>query len=1710
MAKWWDQGMSDASQFMPNDPSTALQFATMPNDIVWKPTPEQQESVDFIRSMKGDYASKFSAMTKQGIKQTDELLSKVPGFGIWKAGVKAAFWPVDKLASGAYWLYSNTVSQPLSTAMLQAFKTQIRGDLGTLTDFDEWKDAYSEAENISPGQAAMNFASVAGVAGSEQGAGPEALLQPWMMQLDELNEDQQRQAERLLYDTEYWRDKSGWRYTVGSGASDFALAVGADPIIPVLKGAGAVTKAARHAKLGEDVTKADTHSKRMNEFFDWVAEPGPSGSRKSAYEISQHPIWGKGRRKNPEAARLSEVYATMDRTELPLLMRYNAGQRESVEAVMRMSESTVAQVGKLNENRRLVASVKFDDEMLSYFLAEERAGRSAPGQVQGIGGSGTGYDATGRLIEPPFPRPTEPGPRQSGWDAAYGHLADPAKIHRKAAGELLKQSPRSSFLGHTAVSAEDLTKVEQWRAGELETINAQLAYFQKREGVLQDLIGISNWGKSIEDFAPGSANMFGTMKQAYRLGPMGGSVTKMGDKAVMKAGMGRGNRAKDGGIASEVYRNGFFRTPIRAYHTFGERLPENFVNHVDDDAPQRVMDLLKQVRGMTPETRLGLVNLYSSAGDKVARSRALEDIHGAIIRHYGQTKGLNPAVSQVISDMIRDGVGATMMKLTGKAPGKQMFSAAEEGGVRADLYEDGEAVVVAPLAKTQLSQGDVLLPIREFERFIDRHSGSLAQFNGKPHEAGRWMVDQVDGLSKLWKAATLLRPGYVVRTTSEEAAASAVKFGLFSALADIGEGGWNFMRNRGSQVKAFIGKGDYASTVSGKTRLMLDDPAIRDIARKHGLEETRINLGKEWPIVASRISTERSAIKAKQAEIKRLESLGEDTTAIKADIDDHELVIREFSEYAEEILRKAETSKGFRIGESELEFAGQKFYGPFSKEWNNPIAREQISHEKAFEFLFARSEAVDMNRFIKSGNWVSLDRSAPNYMESWLGALNNQFRQDDVYRLVAEDPTLKKASDFLRTPEGKKHLSHLGPWARDPSSLLRSVQATLDKYLPRGTGLQAKLARGEQISEHELRAVIAEDDFPLVHGEEINQLTKLFSKETMAYKTDEIISKGFKLLGGIPSDILVRQPAFHKFYVQRMQEGILQHQRFRRAKGGDESMTPSELNELFENSAKAAKKDISQVVYDPTRTTATEALRFVSPFLSAHVDSLQRWGGLIAEKPQLLGYVSKIYNAPVAANLVTDAEGNFVDQTGHADIIDPSTGKKIGRKFVGIEERVLHVRLPWDTVNIKGREVPGGGTPIKIQAMNTILPGDPWFFPGTGPLVQMPASQIAKASPTVGDFLQWSKVLPYGPDGSFSDALLPKYMKAAYDAYTADDPGNEKFQQTWLAVYNKQVGEYNSGVRQKPVDLKEVDKEAKQMMFLKILEAWGSPYQTKATPLTGTPYQFYVDQYKKLKDIDPKTADDKFLATYGSDYASFTADLSKSIGVAPTIAAMTKSEEYKDLIDADPEMAAFIVGETYNGGGFSSSVYRKQMETMMGGKPMREGVSGLEAVKQAQTTQGWAEYLKFKGKLDAALYANGFRSYQQKGAEQFVELRNQFIAHLGSKFPEWEKDRGEINTQKIPSRIKFFEKAIKDPRIQSDPLRKDLPALDLYLATRAQVKAELAKRGASKLSFDVGGQPTGENRDLGYAWKNFTAGLVASNTQFQDIYNRYLENDDLQ
>ncbi len=1764
MSRWWDTTVSDASNALYSDPNLALTAATVPVDLTQTQADYKQDQ----EQARQDQGGFFGTLAK-GLGKVDSWASNIPGWGI----AKNVVWePIDKASSGMYWLYSNAVSQPISTLLLLGGKGDVNDNFwSTVTSGKEWGDAYHAAEHISPGQAFINYENT--VEAADQGT-----LLSWFFgdagsEISDAEKAKVKQStDRFLYDTEYWRDKGGWKYTVGSGSIDFMFNL-LDPVggavvggaAKTIKGARSVEFAPQVLKTGEATAEGVGRTRgplvdlfarqqtpaeaaqlpKLQDSFNWMKAEG-----RTTEEIANHPMWGRGRRVNPARYDLAKLIKDTPRENIEQVWRFAVGDATAGRELAEQAPELLKKVGQLADNRVLIGGAKINPSIIAAFKAEaEQADVPRDPNL---------------LIEPPFARPTTPGPRQSGWDATWGDLARTAQVNRMAANAIAEDNPLKIIGPAENLTFADALKGEQWRAGKLTTMADDYDELINKEKYLGGLLG------TMDNWTPAMSPLFGTLGRSYR---SGGLAVRNTENAALQATIrsaGRKPKAVGGNFVMTTIKRGM-GAPMTIVHAFGERTPEGFVNHNSDDARDRVFAMLKSVKDLKPEQRLDLIEQYNLANGKVERSDALKKIHDTVLNHIlVKNEGMDPELATVLREAIKDGIADKLGALKGGGIKSQRFGPAAENPediqkltgqtpdtfdgptpVRSDrlaLEEDGNGFILSPLAVTQLDQSDILLPIKEIQRLVSRSSGSMKaarQAGGKAYDA---VIKNLDSFDNLWKAATLLRPGFIPRMVSDEVLARMWKFGGMATLMDGAKGMGHFLENRSRQVMAITGKGSYVPATgkgiaSNRAIVSLDDEGIIQAAKANDLPVNRIKVPPTLKMAYSRITDENNLIADTQKELalaERAAKKGGDEApspeyiaSLRDRIAGSQAAINEYHDYVGEILRVAQDSVGRRLGDADFSYRiGKTTYRvpqAFSDEWDNPIPRSQITSEGAWKALFSRGEMIDRQRFWshaeKTGSYKLIDPDQPNHMESWLDAINKQMRQDPFHRLIASGKTDKEALAWLNTTaEGRAYMSKMGYWNQEKEQFVRSVRYMMNKYVNE-PALQQKLANNEIITEADLRKAFTRDEFPVVHGEEVKELSKLGIRETASHYRHEYLEKAWKMVADVPADILSRHPTYLQLHQSEMQNLIRQQYHYKTTNFGDDTITPKEWEAMNQKADKLARAKLRQVVYDPINTNGAAGLRFIYPFFKPYIDGLDRWAGLVAERPEQIGKLSKIYNAPVAANLVTDSSGNSVGTDGNADVPDTEAilaeQERLGRaltpeersKFtkkqhVPLKDRILHLKAPWAK--------PGGKEygAIRMQSLNTILPGDPWFDPGTGPIVQVAGNQLAKSSPSMGEFLQWSKILPYGPNQSTADLLTPKYIKSVYDAYVGQDVNNEKYQKAWLDVYNMKTAQYYEQMRQgkhvDPPKFEDIGKEAKNFLWLQAFTDWSSPASVKLSPLTGTPYQFFADQYQALLKADPQNAKDRFLATFGEDYAGFTNALTKSMGIAASIPADKQAEKYKELIAEDPDMAPLVIGDVYNGGPFSPSVYNKQLGQEIGGERVRERITAQESVNLGREQEGWREYMGAMNALDSQLIRSGFRSYTESGAEVFAQAKQSITAQIQEKNPAWAKAFGTTDRNAVPNRIRFMEKLVTDPRLMNDPLRKDIHTLRAYLLVRNNFKQQLAARGLQQLSYDQAGQPAGEAPDIGLAWRNYQMLFKNSSVGFGNLFNRYLANDDLQ
>lgn len=1755
MSRWWENNVADAGSSLFSDPQLAFDAASVPTDLTL------QQNTSSVQAAREDHGAFMNAVGT-ALGKTDGWLSNIPGWGVTKEVVG---YPIDKAATGLRWGYTNLLSRPVATLLLHSAHNMNQGFGGEVSGLFGWgwgKD-WDASKKISPGEALMNIENTA-VATNGGDLMSAALadnnLSPKQKAIVKQNTD------RFIYDTDFWRKKSDWKYNIGSGATDFMFNV-LDPAgNAVIGGAADAVKAARSVKMvkvGEGAAQQTVRtrgvvpdlfmksktaeevsaSKGMQDAFDWMKQPG-----RTREEIANHPMWGRGRRANPARYDLAGLIHSTPRELMETTWRAGAGDMDAANELTQKMPMIVQHIGNLSDDRILLEGTKIDPDMLNHFKVnyEAQAGTGAyaghaPGTMQGPA------VPHGLLYEPPTPRPVTPGPRQDGWDKRWGPLAQKSSVHKTIAAGIAEKDPLK-IVPATGVrpSVAAAALGEQWKADKLDLINNEWADTVNQADHLGKALG------SLDDWTPTNSSLYGTLGNSYRMGGLAFRDTeKAAENATVRSAT-RGVKSKGSNFVMTAVKKGS-NAPLTVIHAFGDGAPQGFVDHTANDARDRVFDMLKQVKGMHADDRLGLIELYNAAGNKIEKSQVLDQIHDKVMDHMLQTNNIHPIVADILKGAIKDGIASKMKELTGKKytnPAQQFGPETVDAAgntLRTDRViaaENGHGMIISPLAQTQLGSNDLLLPVTEINRLIARSSKSFAGFRVGAGNATDWVTDRLDGFDNLWKTATLLRPGFIPRMVSDEWAARAFKFGAMSTLLDGAKGTGNFISNRGRQINAIVtgknldlgmvkgksfGVGDSYVPTTGKgiaskgAFVSLDDQGVINAALARGDKIERIQVPTALDMSYRNIMAEQDAKKATQAE---LDVARKDPNATQGYLDsltdrlvDHDESIGEHHDYIGEILRKAEVSRGRRLGDGDFKYqvGGTTYHVPkaFSQQWDNPIPRDQISSHDSYQALYSRRIMRERARFLshaeKTGAWKIITPDQPDHMGAWVDAVNKQIRQDPFHRMIAGGMNDKDALKWLNThPEGMRYMKQMGYWNQDKPQFVSNVRFMIDKYLG-DNFLKGKLANNEAITEADLRSTFHQDDYPMVHGEEIKENSPLGVRETSSRYIDNLIEAGWKNMADVPSDILSRHPTFLHLHQSEMQKLVGEQHAYKMKYHGTDTITPQEWEKMNQKAAVKAKSDMRQIVYDPRNTTGSQALRFAYPFFKPWADGIQRWGGLVAERPAGLYGMSKIYNAPVAANLVTDADGHHVDEEGYAtyQTMDPNTGKMVSKKeFVPLNKRTLHLRAPWAKQN-------SGNLPISMGSLNTILPGDPWFDPGSGPIIQVAGNQLAKSSPSASEFMQWAKILPYGPSDNTSDILTPKYMMDVYNAYLGKDTQNTAYQQAYLDAHNLAQAKYNEDLAAHKQGVKEpshakIANDAKKFLWLRALVDWTSPVATKTSPLTGTKYQFFVDQYKQLEAADPATARSRFTAMHGEQYLGFTESLTKSMGIAASMSADRQMEKYRDLIADDPDMAPLLIGNIYNGGPFSKAIQVKQLHDEIGGVPVRQAITAEQAINQERVQQGWDAYMQANKALNAQLIRSGFRSYTQTGAEQFQQYKRNITANLSAQNPAWFKAFGTTDRNAIPGRIATMQKMVMDPTIMNDPLRTDAHTLAVYLAERQQFKGLLAQRGLSQLSYDQAGTPIGPSADIGYAWNEVQMGLVNSSVQFDSLFNRYLTNDQLQ
>ncbi len=729
----------------------------------------------------------------------------------------------------------------------------------------------------------------------------------------------------------------------------------------------------------------------------------------------------------------------------------------------------------------------------------------------------------------------------------------------------------------------------------------------------------------------------------------------------------------------------------------------------------------------------------------------------------------------------------------------------------------------------------------------------------------------------------------------------------------------------------------------------------------------------------------------------------------------------------------------------------------------------------------------------------------PEYAENWARIVNDEIAVDPAARMLLQGRSVDDVIQWVRnTRQGRTYLANMGVMQPRYMEQLYTLAALVERYVPVFVGREAegaalrRAALSRTATTRDLNAAAGHADrMPAVMGAEADAALGNGAFQWFRRQVDKM----FNYLGSLPADKAARYP----FFAESYRRNINELGRAYLAGNPGRRVTQAEVDRLTSQARERALADVQKYLYESTSMLdMAKAGRLALPFGSAIADSYLKWGTLIREKPWIGYNIWKAYTAPDRAGLVQDQNGNHLAwENGHRVWYseNPKTGQqtRLPADYAPTSEFIVF-RLPEGFGPLpEGMQYTES---IPKEGLNTFL-----NWASTGPLVTVPVNQFTLNHPEFADNWAVKKfVLPYGPSRDWYRLAIPGTTRSAWEAFKEQDQDTATSQA--LAIYQAEMIEWSQGRRAAPPTYAEVREKAAGMRQMRFLS-----YFMGVSGQIETPYQPFADYYRQLQSIkrgpDDPTVDEQFYNEMGPEFFIFAARVSSTrAGIPATLEANKQWKEMQDLVATYPEIAGWLVGAE-GGGEFNRAVYEAQFKQKLGpgsDNTIRKALSLEESIEDVQRRQGWLEYSRLMDDLDMRLRRRGLHAYTQKAAADLKKVKDKWVQE--HRFTEqdglrvvspWYEDYQSTDLSKTLRVLNGLAQAAQDPRLQG---RDDVRGLMQYLRLRESTRQMMAHFGAKTLT----------NKKVAWLdnrWNQNILRLKRTNLAFADLYNRYLERDNL-
>ena len=345
--------------------------------------------------------------------------------------------------------------------------------------------------------------------------------------------------------------------------------------------------------------------------------------------------------------------------------------------------------------------------------------------------------------------------------------------------------------------------------------------------------------------------------------------------------------------------------------------------------------------------------------------------------------------------------------------------------------------------------------------------------------------------------------------------------------------------------------------------------------------------------------------------------------------------------------------------------------------------------------------------------------------------------------------------------------------------------------------------------------------------------------------------------------------------------------------------------------------------------------------------------------------------------------------------------------------------------------------------------------------------------------------------------LLPPWMQKMIQMKEGE-LNSVQYATQYALQMRTEYAKFLAGYRDAAPTAEEIKNRTNNLYWLRIFNNFAAftppQYTSKLQPL--------IDAIRTNKQSFGLDGDRMNSELFG-DYLTMLGDFSITKNIAGAQAndvVYSNSRKYESLVGKiAPEIGDDLntLGIILNNGNVTNALYDPsvsawQQSTNIPGvtDKYRMMQSPQQAMIESQKNAGWVAYIKSMDVLDSILRQRGLKSYRVAGAADLASARQQLIQRLANdpSYGGWYSDYISFGSTKTVNAVKVITAAIGDQKFMKDNGGTGMwQAAQQYLAGRSQ----MLSGAISQMD-----------------WDGLRSDLLAYNTDWAAVANRYLTNDD--